>query len=265
MKTFFNFICIVATAAVCQFATADVITQVVTGSGSTGATNINVSSPLQSFVAGGVTFDTFIGVSVTDPTPPELLGPQMVGLPASVQSAVSDLDLGTGALNNGTDAVYDLSGQTLAASSTIFFFGNGNGSVEVDPATGNAIGSGGTTPPGALSFVDAGGAVIGTLAPDFFFQDPGANSLRAPNLLSFDFIRGNGNDLNNRTVSGAVFSLGAVNFTSGGISDIAGFSIGSGNTDVQDVGIAFAAAIPEPSAGVLLISGLASVLIRRRR
>ena len=261
MKKFFSLLAITLTATACQFSSAEVITQVVTSGGSTGDTNIaNTVADIQTFVAGGISYDSLIGVGVIDPTEPELLAPQGLALPASDEAAVGDVDLGTGCLNNGGDAVYDLSGQTLDDTSIIYFFGNGNGSVEVDPATGDAINSGGTTPPGTLSFVDAGGAVIGTLAPDFFFQNPGTNDVRAPNLMSFDLIRGNGDDLNNRTVSGAIFEVSEIDFTGGGIGDVVGFSISTATTDVQDVGIAFEAKVNDGMVGDVNCDGAVDLL-----
>ena len=45
--------------------------------------------------------------------------------------------------------------------------------------------------------------------------DPVTIGDRAPNLATFDFTRGNGNALNNRTISGAVFDLSDITFTGG--------------------------------------------------
>ena len=242
MKKFLTLFLIVATLATAQQASAQFITRVNTSAGGTGTVNITGDATLTSFIAGDTFYDSFIGLGVNDATPPVRLWGNTISDPGSDTIAVSDLNLGTGTLNNGRDAIFDLTGQTLDATTTIFIFGNGNGSVTVDPDNGNAIESGGTTPPSVVTFVDATGAALGTVAADFWFQDPiadgGANAVRAPNLLSFDFARDD-DPLPGRTVSGAVFTLADITFTTGGIADIAGFTIFSTSSDVNDVGIAF--------------------------
>lgn len=262
MRKSISYLTITAIIAAAFSASATPITQVATSGGGTGTIDITGNATMTSFVAGGTTYNSLIGIGVADPTEPELLWANTLADPGSSSAAVSDLNLGTGSLNNGTDAVYDLTGQTLATSTTIFMFGNGNGSVTVDSETGNATGSGGTTPFSTVTFLDAADGVLGTVPQDFFFQDPGVNTVRAPNLLSFDYTRGNGNALNNRTVSGAIFTLADITFTSGGIGDIAGFRIASASSDINDVGIA---AIPEPATlGLITAFGGAILFIRRR-
>jgi hypothetical protein len=262
MKKKISYLAIAATIAAAHSASATVISQVVTSAGETGATALTNSAALTSFVAGGTTYNSFIGLTVTDPTPAATIWGANVSEPASDSAAISDLDLATGGLNNGTDAVYNLAGQTLSASTTIFIFGNGNGGVTVDSETGDATGSGGTTPFSTVTFVDGDGNGLGTVAGDFFFQDPGTSVVRAPNLLSFNFVR-DGNDLNGRTVSGAIFTLADMTFTSGGIDDIAGFKIASGGSDIQDVGIAM---VPEPATlGLIGIVGVGLFAARRFR
>lgn len=263
MRKITSCLTVAAIIAAVQSASATYITQVVTGGGSTGTTDITGNATITSFVAGGTTYNSLIGIGVTDPTDPERIWGNTLSDPLTDDVTVSDLDLATGTLNNGTDAVYNLTGQTLMASTTIFMFGNGNGGVAVDSETGNATGSGGTTPPGTVTFVNAAGDALGTVAEDFWFQDPGVNTVRAPNLLSFDFTRSsNGAALENRTVSGAIFTLADITFTTGGIGDIAGFKISSKDTDIQDVGIA---AIPEPATlGIVAAFGGAVLFIRRR-
>lgn len=262
MRKIISYLMVAATIAVAHSASATVISQVVTSGGSTGSTAITTNATLTSFVAGGTAYNSFIGIGVNDPTSPERLWGTDLSDPGSDTAVISDLDLATGALNNGTDAVYDLTGQTLTSGTTIFMFGNGNGGVTVDSETGNATGSGGTTPFATVTFVDGTGSTLGTVAQDFFFQDPGVNSVRAPNLMSFNLTRGNGGTLNGRTVSGAIFSLADITFTTGGIGDIAGFKISSGSSDIQDVGIAM---IPEPATlGLIAVFGGAVLFVRRR-
>jgi hypothetical protein len=261
MKKKISYLAIAATIAAAHSASATVISQVVTSAGETGATAITNSATLTSFVAGGTTYNSFIGIGVTDPTEPELLWANTLSTPGSSSAAVSDVNLATGALNNGTDAVYNLAGQALTAGTTIFMFGNGNGSVTVDAETGDATGSGGSTPFATVTFVDGAGSSLGTVAQDFFFQDPGVNTVRAPNLLSFDLTRGNGSALNGRTVSGAIFTLADITFTTGGIEDIAGFKISSGTSDIQDVGIAM---VPEPATLSLIAIFGAGIFAARR-
>ena len=251
---------IVACALPAVSANAASIVQITTSAGPNGTANITGNATIQTFVAGGVTYAPTVGLTVDDPTEPARLWANTLSDPGSATAAISDLDLGTGALNNGTDSEYVLAGQTFAADTTIFILGNGNGAIGALDAFGNSTGSGGTTPFGNVSFLDATNSVIGTLSGDFFFQDPGTNAVRAPNILSFDYAR-DGNPLNGRTVSGAIFSLGDVTFTSGGIADIAGFTLASASTDINDVGIAVA--VPEPSS--LLLLGLGGLLIARRR
>ena len=260
MRKRISYVAISAMIAMAHSASATYISQVVTSAGGTGSTAITTNATLTSFAAGGTTYSSFIGIGVADPTPAARIWGTDLSDPGSDTAAVSDLDLATGTLNNGTDAVYDLSGQTLTSGTTIFMFGNGNGGVAVD-GNGDAINSGGTTPPGTVTFLDAAAGVLGSVSGDFFFQDPGINSVRAPNLLSFNFAR-SGNNLNGRTVSGAIFTLADITFTTGGIGDIAGFRISSANTDIQDVGIA---AIPEPATlGIMAVFGGAVLFIRRR-
>lgn len=260
MKNIISYLTIAATIAAAHSVSATPITQVVTSGGGTGTTGITNNAAITSFVAGGTTYNSLIGIGVNDPTPAARIWGNNISEPVSDTAAISDLDLATGCLNNGTDAEYDLLGQTLTASTTIFMFGNGNGSVAVDSETGNATGSGGTTPFSTVTFRDAADGILGTVAGDFFFQDSGD---RAPNLLMFNFERSDSaNALNNRTVSGAIFTLADITFTSGSIGDIAGFTIASGGSDIQDVGIA---AIPEPATLTLFGLAGAGLFMARRR
>ena len=253
---------VLAIALPAMNASAATISQVVTSGGSTGDNNINGDAFLESFVADGVTYTPVTGFGVNDPSPAGRVWSNTIADPGSDTIAVSDFNLGTGTLNNGNTAQFDLTGQALSLDTTLFIFTNGNGVVNLDPDTGDATGRGGSTPPGTLAFVDAMGATLGTLDSGFFFQGPEADDLRAPNLLSFDFFR-DGNDLNGRTISGAIFTLGDVAFTSGGVADIAGFTVQSGTADIQDVGIAEAVAVPEPSS--IALFGLGGLLLARRR
>ena len=253
MKKFLTFFAVAAALAAVQQASAQdstVITQIVTSGGSTGEVNIEGDATLTSVVANGITYDEFIGIGVSDPTAPVRLFATMISDPGSEAAAVSDANVATGTLNTGSDAVFDLTGQTLDATTTLYIIGNGNGGVEVDPDTGDAINSGGTTPPNTLSFVDAAGTIIGSIPTDYFFQDPGINAVRAPNLITVDFARSSGDaPLVGRTVSGAIVPLADITFTTGGIADVAGFMIASNTSDIQDVGIAFPAEVTDVLLG----------------
>lgn len=254
-----------AIAVVAQQASAGHITQVVTSGGNTGTIDIVGNAVLQSATADGVTYNEFTPVGVNDPSAPELLWANTLSNPGSASAAIGDGDLATGALNNGTDSVYDLSAG-VNASTMLYFFGNGNGGVNVDGGTGDATGSGGTTPPADFVFKNSSGTNVGTLdSAPFFFQDSPTNTVRAPNLLSFDFTRGNGNALNNRTISGMILPMANIVFESGfGFGDVAGFVITSGGTDVQDVGYA-AVSVPEPASLVMLgLASLSTLACRKR-
>lgn len=244
-----------AFAVVPCVATAAPLTSFTTAEGvAPGDTNVTGSAVLTSISVGATTYFPLSGAGIIGGSSAETLHANTLSAPASASAAVSDLNIATGTLN--TNALYDISAAT--SSDVIFVIGNGNGSVSSPPS-----GSGGTTPPGTLQFFAADGTtLVGTLAQDVAFQDPGANTIRAANLASFDFTRGNGNALNGRTVSGFVFSLTEISLESGfTVDDIVGVNLNTGFTDVQDIGIA---AVPEPaSAAWLAASGL--FLLRRRR
>ena len=82
----------------------------------------------------------------------------------------------------------------VSTGDTIFVFGNGN--------------NGGVTPPGGangneeiLFFAADGTTLVGTISNDDFFQDSPTNSVRPPNLVTFDVNRSVGNPILNRSVS----------------------------------------------------------------
>ena len=167
--------------------------------------------------------------------------------PGTATAAISDLNLATGTLNTNDprpNLLYDLTGQTLDADTTIFIFANGIGNVTVDEETGDAVGipdsNNFPTPPNFLTFVDAGGNTLGTVPTDYWFLDPGVNATRAPNLITFDAILTTTTP-RSRSIAGATFKLSDIIFTSGGISDIAGFRHQSESADISDFGIAFPA------------------------
>ena len=269
MKSLFSFLGVIAVlAAAPQFASADTIFAFTTTEGvSEGDLDVTSEANLLSFSTGTTIYSGLTGIALASGAPADTLFTGTAA--ASASAAIGDLNLATGTLNTGTAARYDLSAtatqSALAAGGTFFIFGNGNGGVG-DPIGG----SGGTTPPNTLSFRDATDAVIGTVPTDFFFQDGDPLGDRAPNLATFDFTRGNGNALNNRTISGAVFEISEIDFTGAfTIADATSFSAGSGTFDGQDFGIATIATpiatIPEPSSAILLVSGLGTFLVRRRR
>ena len=271
MKKFFTCLAVIATmAGITQLASADAIFEFTTTEGvSEGDLNVTGNANLTSFSTADFVYTGLTGIGNANTTNPALLFANTLSVPASADAALSDLNLATGTLNTGnldSGNRYDISSATvqsqLAAGATFFVFGNGNGGVS-DPIAG----SGGTTPPNVLSFFDSSGAVIGTLAQDYFFQDPGTNSVRAPNLATFDFERDPSNPLNNRTISGATFEVSDIVFTSGSIADAVSFGTQSNSFDAQDFGIAAVAtaAVPEPSSAIILVGGLGAFLVRRRR
>ena len=254
MKQYLTLFAILASFALAQHSSAQestVITQVVTSGGSTGDLDIVTDATLLSFVANGITYDEFIGLGVIVDAEPERLFANEVTDAGTATNAISDLNLATATLNTNRGPTandnlqYDLTGQDLDATTTLFIFTNGIGGVAVDPETGDAFGDTSTnnsTPPSTLTFLDAAGNAIGTIAADYFFSDPGDNTLRAPNLMTFDVTRTRpeGGTLD-RSVAGATFTLGDIVFTSGGIEDIVGFTHLSGSADITDFGIAFPA------------------------
>ena len=265
MKRLFTYLAVAAAmAGLPQLASADVILEFTTTEGvSEGDLLVTSEANLLTFSTGTTVYSGLTGFGLASGTPADTLFTGTAA--ASASAALSDLNLATGTLN--TASVYDISGVTsqAAAGGTFFIFGNGNGAVE-DPIGG----SGGTTPPNTLTFQDGTGTAIGTVPTDIFFQDPGTNALRAPNLATFNFTRGNGNALNNRTISGAVFDVSDITFTGGAtIADAVSFSAQSGTFDAQDFGIASIATpisnVPEPSSAIVLVGGLGAFLVRRRR
>ena len=258
MKQCLTLFAIVASFALAQHSAAQestVITQVVTSGGSTGDLDIVTDATLISFVSNGITYDEFIGLGVIVGVEPERIFANEVADAGTATAAVSDLNLATGTLNTNRNSTvdpvtndnlqYDLTGQVLDATTTLFIFTNGIGGVNVDPDTGDAFGDTSTnnsTPPNTLTFLDAAGNAIGTIAADYFFSDPGPNTLRAPNLMTFDVTRTRpeGGNLD-RSIAGATFTLGDIAFTSGGIEDVVGFTHLSGSADILDFGIAFPA------------------------
>ena len=268
MRKIFSCLAVMAAmAGMTQLASADVVFEFTTTEGvSEGDLDVTSEANLLTFSTGTTTYSGLTGIGLSAGAPADTLFTGTAA--ASASAALADLNLATGTLNTGTAARYDISSavvQTqLAAGATFFIFGNGNGGV-ADPIGG----SGGTTPPNTLSFRDATDAVIGTVPTDIFFQGGDPAGDRAPNLATFDFTRGNGNALNNRTISGAVFDISDITFTGGAtITDAVSFSAGSGTFDGQDFGIASIATpvgVPEPSSAIVLVGGLGALLLRRRR
>ena len=109
------------------------------------------------------------------------------------------------------------------------------------------------------------------LAPSlvtFSTKTPVTNTVRAPNLASFDFTRGNGNALNGRTISAAVFAVSDIDLEAGFSStDLVSINFTQSGLDIQDVGIATTATVntvPEPSSVALLALGSLFMLRRKR-
>ena len=272
MKSLFCLLGVIAAlAAVPQFASADVITAFTTTEGVTeGNTNVTGDANLTSFSTAGFVYTDLTGVGIVDA---DNVAERLFANggtttdPGTSTAAVSDLNLATGVLNANT--TYDFSGVTL--NDSIFVFGNGNGGVS-DPIGG----SGGTTPPGGndniLNFFAADGTtLVGSISNDEFFQDPGTNAVRAPNIASFDLTRTRpaGGTLAGRTISGFVFDVADITLEAGfTVGDLGNLNLNSGTIDIQDVGFASTVtpiAIPEPSSAILLVSGLGTILLRRRR
>ena len=239
MKSLFRFLGVVAVlAAVPQFASADVIVEFTTTEGvSQGDTNVTGNANLTSFSTAGNVYTDFIGVGIVDPAnAAERLFATATSDPATSTAAVSDLNLATGVLNANT--TYDFSAVT--PDDSIFVFGNGNGGVS-DPIGG----SGGTTPPGGteniLEFFAADGTtLVGSISNDVFFQDPGTNAVRAPNLASFDLTRTRpaGGTLVGRTISGFVFDVADINLETGfTVADLGNLQLNSGTRSTSKTSV----------------------------
>ena len=261
MKTFFTCLGVIAALAAPQFASAGVVTSVLTSNGaggtnSTGDTNITGNAFLTSFSTATTTYSGFTGATSISTSPAIIYGTDLAQPTAEV--AVGDLNLGTGTLNG--QAVYGL--PSISAGDTIFVFGNGN--------------NGGVTPPGGangveeiLFFTSDGATQVGTISNDVFFQDSPTNTVRPPNVLTFDLERTDRTtQLINRSVSGFVIDPANISFGAGfSIADIGGINLNDNSIDIQDVGIAaFAvAAVPEPTSLALVGFPVIGMLLRRKR
>lgn len=257
MKSLLCTLAIAATIAAPSFATADVITGAVVSNGTittslpTGAlyapASGDTSAVLQSFTVGSVNYDTLIGADgwVGDV---EGVLYQLGGTAVTDPSiALGDLDLATGTLDPyGTttfvgNQYFDFASQTITNDTVFFLFNNGTQTGEV--ALVNSTGADITNARNHL--LDLGGEVL---------------------LNNFAFSRTNGGDLASRDVAGNIFAVSEFTFGAGfSAADVVGFRGSGGAFDAQDAGIAFAAAIPEPSSAILLMSGLGTFLVRRRK
>ena len=256
MKKFLTCLAVIASmAGLSQIASADVIVDFTTSEGvGLGDTNETGSASLTSFSTAGFVYTGLVGGTSVSTAPTTIWANTLTDPGAA--TAIGDLNLATGTLNG--QAVYGL--PSISAGDTIFVFGNGN--------------NGGVTPPGGangdeeiLFFAADGSTLVGTISNDVFFQDSPTNSVRPPNLVSFDVNRSVGNPIAGRTVSGFVIDPLQINFGTGfTAADIGGINLNDNGIDIQDVGIAtIATAVPEPSSAIILVSGLGALLVRRRK
>ena len=138
---------------------------------------------------------------------------------------------------------FSFSSATLASDTVFFLFSNATlvGNVALVNTAGDDI----TTP---LTNAAIGGE---TQLADFTFERESDN----PNL-------------NNREVFGNTFGVSEFDFLDGfSVADAAGFRGAGGTADINEAGIAIpaTATVPEPSSAILLVGGLGTFLVRRRR
>ena len=265
MKSLFSFLGVIAAVTASSYASADIVDSVIVNDGTNDITLSVVGNPggtatnypsgasaaLQSFVSGGVTYTPIAADGYVGDVEGVLAPVGTTAFP-SASDALSDLDLSTGSLDpygDGTfvgNEFFDFSTQTIASDTVFFLFSNATGTQ-------------------AVALVDSTGADITTA----LF---GADNQGTPNIggeaqiNDFSFSRTNGGDLDNREVFGNTFAVSEFTFNAGStLADVAGFR-GQGNSfDAQDAGIAIPAAVPEPSSAILLVGGLGTFLVRRRR
>ena len=279
MKALSTVLALIALASSFQFASADVVDSVVVNDGMMDITltapaggvlspdaaddyESGSSAVLQSFISGGVTYNTLIAPDSYVGNATDVLAP--VGTPASafpsVSDALIDLDVATGTLNTfsnpelNPNEFFNFTSQQTAGtitSDTVFFlFVNETGT-------------------GSVALVDSNGAVITNKLTRSQIGDEAQ-------LSDFTFARASGGNLEDinaqgtpdvdREVFGNTFAVSEFIFQSGfGVADVAGFQGGDSNSsDANDAGIAIAA-VPEPSSVILLVGGLGAFLSRRRR
>ena len=213
------------TSVVVNDGTADTTLEAGTTTGSDYSTTGRPAA-IQSFVSGGITFNSFIAPDGFEGTTDGVLA--QIGTTAfpTDSQAVSDLDLSTGTLNTFepgnttfTNRFVNFTSQQTAGtitSDTVFF------------AFFNETGSG-------VTLVDKNGADI---TNELTFTDIGGEA----QLIDFEFERSNGNAItNDREVFGNTFVVSDFTFNAGfGVADVAGFRGTSISSDVNDGGIAIA-------------------------
>ena len=262
MRVLLCFLGVIAFTA-SQFASADVIDSVVVNDGTmditlsvannAGGTAPNypsgASAALQSFVSGGVTYNTLVGADGYVGDVEGVLAPvgTAAGAFPTASVALSDLDISTGSLDpygDGTfvgNEFFDFQTQTIDNNTVFFLFSNATGPTDV-------------------ALVDSTGADISTSLN--FNDDLGGEA----QINDFTFSRTNGADLDNREVFGNIFAVNEFTLNAGStVADIAGFRGSFANFDAQDAGIAFATAVPEPSSAMILAAGLTALLVRHRK
>ena len=276
MKALSTVLALVALASSFQLASADVVDSVVVND---GTMDITLTSPaggelspdaaddyatgssaaLQSFISGGVTYDTLIAPDSYVGNATDVLAPVGTSAFPSVSDALIDLDIATGTLNTFNDPApssefFNFSSQQNAGAitnDTVFFvFANETGV-------------------GSVALVDSSGAVISNTLSRAQIGDESQ-------LSDITFARASGGNLervqdpgspdDDREVFGNTFAVSEFVFNPGSsVADVAGFQ-GGGSTsaDINDAGIAVAA-VPEPSSVILLVGGLGAFVARRRR
>jgi len=207
------------------------IESITTFPGLTPLANGNLT--LTSITAGSTTYTSLTAPIVTGAGATMITYGSSLTQPADADTALSDLNLGTGTYNTLNATRYSFSSIN---SSTIFF----------------VLMNSNTVPASIFAF--NGGTQIGSFTPSY----PTLGSLGSLDL------KDSGGGQQNRTLYG--FTFGASDFTfTGGFSaaNMTGFgtTTNSSATDVQAAGIA----VPEPATWGLLAFSLTTVLVLRRR
>ena len=211
------------------------------------------SSVLQTFTSGGLTYGNLVGADgfAAGATGGDgdvegvLYG--IGGTAPTAAVALTDLNLSTGTLDPYGDGTvlgpefFDFSSQAIGGDTIFFLFAN-------------------ATPSQVVALVDSNGGQRHLQCSISGDDDLGGEV----QLSDFGFSRTNGGDLAGREVFGNIFLVSDFTLNDGStVADIAGFRGQGGTFDAQDAGIAFV--VPEPSSALLLLGGLGTFFVRRRR